>query len=292
MSQKTVIEQAVGQFLEHAYEGHVLGQRNGFNEFAEFGVETLDELQDFILQTLNDPETRAYITSKNGSHISFYNDRDNVFIAIEPKSGGTIHRPDLEKYPDYFDSKRAAWKAELGENFLEVKAGGLPALQEAFSNKLGHAMKIGPLARLGQAFDIAIEIAPRALGRMFKFVPLAGTAATFMIGRAEAGALREAAYEAGAQGHLPPKALEDFEVVLNVHQLQVNADVSIIGHEVKVQEAFAKFVKAYEPYFKAHPDMLEKLEPPSLAEDLFGQEMDQNVMPQWAQDYTASLAGP
>ena len=287
MSEKTTIEQAVERFLDHAHEGHVLGTRNGYNEFAEFGVENADQLRDFIHATLNDPETRAFITSKDGSHISFYNDRDNVFIAIEPKSGGTIHRPDLKKYPDYFDNKLASWKAQLGDNFLEVKSGGLPALQEAFTEKFGHVMKIGPLARLGQAFDVAIDVAPRVLGRTFKFIPLAGTAATFMIARAEAADLREKAYEAVADGKLPENALNHYEGVLKARQLQANLDVSIIGREVEVQEYYANFVAAYPEFFKQSLELIENLEPPSLAEDLFGQELDHN-MPEWAQNPVAA----
>ena len=289
MSKQTVIEQAVEQFLDHAYQNHVIGRRNGYNEFAEFGVENADQLRNLVHKTLNDPGTMGAITSKNGSHVLFYNERDNIFIALEPKSGGSMFRP--IKGIDHFLDEVDVHRSKMADNFLEVKSGGLPALQEAFSDKFGHAMKLGPLARLGQAFDIAVEIAPRALGRIFKFVPLAGTAATYMQGRAEAAELRDHAQAAVADGKLPSGALVDYEMVLNMHQLQVNADISIIGREPEVQEGFANFVKAYEPYFKAHPEMLEDLEPPSLAEDLFGQELDRN-MPQWAANAYIDPASP
>ena len=71
-----------------------------------------------------------------------------------------------------------------------------------------------------------------------------------------------------------------------MHQLQANLDVSIIGHEVEVQEHYADFVAAYPDAFKQHPELIETLEPPSLAEDLFGQELDRN-MPEWAQNAVA-----
>ncbi len=289
MIEPSNLDKTIDKMVGHAYEGHVLGQKNGVNEFAEFGVESAQDLKQFILKTMNDPETRGFIASKDGSSVYLYNNRDNVFIAIEPKKGGTAFIP--KNMEASFEKELIRAKIDLGDNFLEVKAGGISALQNAFGEKFGHAMKMGPMA-LRRAFDVARDVTPRLAGRLLKIAVGIGTAATFMIGRAEAAELREKAHEAIAEGHLPPEALEDFEKILKAHQLQVNVDVSIIGNEVGVQEGFAKFVRTYEDHFKAHPEMLKNLEPPSLAEDLFGQEMDQNVMPQWAQTYSASMAEP
>lgn len=253
------------RFLEHGFERHVSpGTANGVNEFAKHGITTPQAYKDFALKILNDPGTEGLAFNKDGSHLYFYNRRENIFIAIEPEKGGTMFPPkSAEKY--FKERVQKALNIPELETVIKTEHGGFKALNEAFKAETGHLAKIKPLGEmLGAAFEGAGgKLALRGLGRAAKFIPLAGTAVTFAIGRAEAADLREKAYEAVLKGTLPAEALEDYETVLKAHQLQVNLDFAGVYFEADVQRIYNKFSDVYGLDLEMH----KALTPPSLIQE-------------------------
>ncbi|MCK5284678.1 MAG: hypothetical protein KAJ86_03735 [Alphaproteobacteria bacterium] len=265
---KTVLEQVVDAFLHRAYEKHVEpGFRNKTNEFINLnygrnlGIENPEKFKTLVMDTLNDPKTMAVVANKDGSHIYFYNEKNNVFVFIDPKGSGTVFRPP-DKI-DYFNGRvnKVIDKLEP-ENFLKVDSGGFPALNNAFTEKFGHLPKIGFLSQLGQIFDTAIDIIPRPVAKLLKILPIAGTAVTFMASRAECADMREKAYDMAVSGDFPPKFLEDFELVLKAHMTQANFDMSMVLNEGGVQKMFDTFSRKY----GLNEETQEKLRPQSLVE--------------------------
>ncbi|MCB1581363.1 MAG: hypothetical protein KDJ32_10840, partial [Alphaproteobacteria bacterium] len=169
----------INKIIHHSDEQQHFSSFNKEKNGLVLGIETHEDLKNHIIDTLNDPETRGFAASADGSKMIFYNEKTNTFISLDPESasGGTAFRPRTPHTGTKYFARQIKSYGDKMLSMPDVTPGGIKGTVSVFKATNGTLPKLlGALGDVGKSnknivLDAGIAVAAGGMALMAGATP-------------------------------------------------------------------------------------------------------------------------